>query len=126
MAEEYVDPRAYGTQLLDYLMDNTSPSEFRGAHDSIDKLISNADPKAEYAKLFDIEYGTNKMGFYRHLDQADSTVTILNAIINSLAPSMHSDDERLLAEAKRVQGNPNYEPSTIIDAARALAEKRNR
>ena len=54
MTEEYIDPRADGTQLLDYIMSGVSPSEFRGAHDTINKLIANADAEAEYAKLFEL------------------------------------------------------------------------
>ena len=122
MAEEYVDPRAFGTQILDYLTAGTSPSEFRGAHEDIDKIIANADAKTEYAKLFDIDYGTNKMAYYRHLNPSDSTVTILTGLINALAPSMMSDNERLLMDAIRTKDNP----TTVVQAARSLAELRNR
>ena len=122
MAEEYVDPRAFGTQILDYLTAGTSPSEFRGAHEDIDKIIANADPKSEYAKLFDIDYGTDKMAYFRHLNPSDSTVTILTGLINALAPSMKSDNERLLMDAIRTKDNP----TTVVQAARSLAELRNR
>ena len=121
MAEEYVDPRAFGTQILDYLTAGTSPSEFRGAHEDIDKIISNADANTEYAKLFELDYGTDKMAYYRHLNPADSTVSILTGLINSLAPSMYSDDERLLMNAKMTKDRP----STVVNAARGLAELRN-
>jgi len=122
MADEYVDPRPYGIQILDYLKDGSSPSEFRGAHEDIDKIIANADAKTEYAKLFDIDYGTNKMAYYRHLNPSDSTVTILTGLINALAPSMMSDNERLLMDAIRTKDNP----TTVVQAARSLAELRNR
>tara|TARA_R100000231_G_C5318531_1_gene162674 strand:+ start:352 stop:720 length:369 start_codon:yes stop_codon:yes gene_type:complete len=122
MAEEYVDPRAFGTQILDYLTAGTSPSEFRGAYETIDKLIANADAKTEYAKLFDIDYGTNKMAYFRHLDPSDSTVTILTGLVNSLAPSMDSDNKRMLMDAMRTKDNP----TTAVQAARTLAELRNR
>lgn len=122
MEEEYVDPRAYGTQLVDYLARGISRSEFKGAHDSINKIIANADAESEYAKLFEIDYGTNKMGYYRHLNPSDSTVTILSGIINSLAPTMQSDNERLLADAIRTKDRP----SSVVDAASGLAELRNR
>jgi len=121
MADEYIDPRAFGTQILDYLVDGTSPSEFRGAHETINKLIANADANTEYAKLFDIDYGTDKMAYYRHLNPSDSTVTILTGLINALAPSMNSDNERLLMNAKMTKDNP----SNIVNAARGLAELRN-
>tara|TARA_X000001388_G_scaffold68782_1_gene56806 strand:- start:2920 stop:3288 length:369 start_codon:yes stop_codon:yes gene_type:complete len=122
MEDEYIDPRGYGTQILDYLTAGTSPSEFRGAHETIDRLISNADANTEYAKLFDIDYGTDKMAYFRHLNPSDSTVTILTGLINALAPSMKSDNERLLMDAMRTKDNP----TTAVQAARTLAELRNR
>ena len=122
MADEYIDPRGYGTQILDYLTAGTSPSEFKGAYETIDKLIANADAKTEYAKLFDIDYGTDKMAYFRHLNPSDSTVTILTGLINALAPSMKSDNERLLMDAMRTKDNP----TTAVQAARTLAELRNR
>ena len=122
MAEEYIDPRGYGTQILDYLTAGTSPSEFRGAYETIDKLIANADAKTEYAKLFDIDYGTDKMAYFRHLNPSDSTVTILTGLVNSLAPSMDSDNKRMLMDAMRTKDNP----TTAVQAARTLAELRNR
>ena len=122
MADEYIDPRGYGTQILDYLTAGTSPSEFRGAYETIDKLIANADAKTEYAKLFDIDYGTDKMAYFRHLNPSDSTVTILTGLVNSLAPSMDSDNKRMLMDAMRTKDNP----TTAVQAARTLAELRNR
>ena len=122
MAEEYIDPRGYGTQILDYLTAGTSPSEFRGAYETIDKLIANADAKTEYAKLFDIDYGTDKMAYFRHLNPSDSTVSILTGLVNSLAPSMDSDNKRMLMDAMRTKDNP----TTAVQAARTLAELRNR
>ena len=122
MANEFVDDRGYLTQILDYLTAGTSPSEFRGAYETIDKLIANADAKTEYAKLFDIDYGTDKMAYFRHLNPSDSTVTILTGLVNSLAPSMDSDNKRMLMDAMRTKDNP----TTAVQAARTLAELRNR
>ena len=121
MEEEYIDPRAYGAQLVDYLARGISRSEFKDAHNTINKLIANADANTEYAKLFDIDYGTNKMGYYRHLNPSDSTVTILSGLVNSLAPSMDSDNKRMLMDAIRTKDRP----SSIVDAASGLAELRN-
>ena len=120
MAEEYKDPRAFTSQIFDYLISGTSPSEFRGAHGDINKIIAKADPKSEYAKLFDIESGTGRIGYYRHLDPSDSTVTILKGLMDRMLPSFHSDEERMLMDAKR-----HANPTTEIDAARALAALRN-
>ena len=62
------------------------------------------------------------MGYYRHLNPADSTVSILTGLVNTLAPSMSSDDERMLMDAQRTKDNP----TTVINAARGLAELRNK
>ena len=62
------------------------------------------------------------MAYFRHLNPSDSTVTILTGLINALAPSMMSDNERLLMDAMRTKDNP----TTVVQAARSLAELRNR
>ena len=76
--KEFVDERGYAKQLLDYLIAGVSPSEFKGAHEDIDKLIARADAKAEYAKLFDFNEGRYVNAVYRHL-APDSTVSLLHA-----------------------------------------------
>ena len=76
MAENFVDERDYGTQIFDYLFHGTSPSEYRGAHQDIDKLIANADANSILSQLFKMKVGRENIGVYRHL-APDSTVSIL-------------------------------------------------
>jgi hypothetical protein len=75
--EKYEDPRVFLKQILDYVVSGVSPSEFRGAHEDIDKLIAQANPKHELAKLFDLSIGRDIVGAYRHLDPADSSVNLV-------------------------------------------------
>ena len=46
MAEEYKDPRAFTSQIFDYLISGTSPSEFRGAHGDINKIVHSRTTKS--------------------------------------------------------------------------------
>ena len=76
--KEFVDERGYLKQLIDYLIGGVSPSEYKSAHEDIDKLIARADANAKYAKLFDFQEGRHVNAVYRHL-APDSTVSLRHA-----------------------------------------------
>ena len=72
----FVDERGYLAQIYDYLASGTSPSEFQGAHQDIDKLIASADAESELASLFKFSSGRDVVNVFRHLNPADSTVNL--------------------------------------------------
>ena len=122
MAEEYVDPRAFGTQILDYLTSGTSPSEYKGAHDDINKLIANADAESTLAKLYQMNVGRENIGVYRHLNPKDSTVNIIMGLADQYYRNENIPIEELLY--KDAMSNVD-DPISQVEAARMLAQKRN-
>ena len=48
---DFVDERSYLESFID-LLSGSSASKYQGAHETIDKLIANADADTELAKLF--------------------------------------------------------------------------
>ena len=121
MAENFVDERAYGTQIFDYLFHNTSPSEYRGAHQDIDKWIANADANSILSQLFQMNVGRENIGVYRHL-APDSTVSILMGLQDEYYRNEHIPISDLLYEnaLSRVDS-----PISQKEAARMLSQKRN-
>mgnify|MGYP003325212887 CR=1 FL=1 len=64
------------------LMAGVSFSEYKGAHQDIDKLIARADENAILAKLIDVDYGRNTGAVYRYLDPADSSVSLIQGMVD--------------------------------------------
>lgn len=64
------------------LMAGVSSSEYKGAHQDIDKLIARADENAILAKLIDVDYGRNTGAVYRYLDPADSSVSLIQGMVD--------------------------------------------
>jgi hypothetical protein len=122
MAGNFTDERGYVTQLLDYLMSGTSPSEYKGAQSDINKLIADADKKAELAKIFQMQVGRENIGVYRHLDPADSTVTLLMGLADQYYRNENIPIETLLRKDAMSRKDS---PMSMMDATRLLAQKRN-
>ena len=122
MAGDFVDERGYATQIFDYLTSGSSPSEFRGAYENIDKMISEADAKAELAKLFQMQAGRENIGVYRHLNPSDSTVTLLMGLADQYYRKPGVPMEELLRAS--AMGSKDS-PVSMTEAARMLAKKRN-
>ena len=122
MAGNFKDERGYPTQILDYLISGTSPSEYQGAHTTINKLIANADEKSELAKLYQMRVGRENIGVYRHLNPSDSTVTLLMGLADQYRRNENIPIEQLLRQSAMASKDS---PISMIDAARHLAQKRN-
>ena len=122
MSGNFTDERGYVTQLLDYLMSGTSPSEYKGAQSDINKLIADADKKAELAKIFQMQVGRENIGVYRHLDPADSTVTLLMGLADQYYRNENIPIETLLRKDAMSRKDS---PMSMMDATRLLAQKRN-
>ena len=122
MAGNFTNERGYVTQLLDYLMSGTSPSEYKGAQSDINKLIADADKKAELAKIFQMQVGRENIGVYRHLDPADSTVTLLMGLADQYYRNENIPIETLLRKDAMSRKDS---PMSMMDATRLLAQKRN-
>ena len=122
MANEFVDERGYGTQVLDYLTSGTSPSEYRGAHEDINKFIADADEKSILSQLFQMSVGRENIGVYRHLNPADSTVNIVMGLADQYYRNENIPIEELLY--KNAMSNIDN-PISQVEAARILAQKRN-
>tara|TARA_R100000808_G_scaffold22213_1_gene48192 strand:- start:996 stop:1352 length:357 start_codon:yes stop_codon:yes gene_type:complete len=69
-------------QWISDLISGVSFSEYKGAHQDIDKLIERADEDALLAKLFPVDDGRNTGAVYRHLNPNDSTVTLLQGMVD--------------------------------------------
>ena len=118
----FVDERGYVKQLLDYLISGSSPSEYQGAHTEINKMIANADAESELAKLYQMRVGRENIGVYRHLDKADSTVSLLMGLADQYRRNENIPIEQLLRQS--AMSNLD-DPISQVDAARMLAQKRN-
>jgi len=123
---EYADERGWGEKLIDYLLRDISPSKYESAHNDIDKLIANADEKAELAKLFEFTKGSNVIAGYRHLDPADSTVNLVYGLIDRYTRDpefMLSEDNLLYKDASRRAERGDF--LTKEEAAKYLVQARN-
>tara|TARA_R100000781_G_C3978299_1_gene92626 strand:+ start:108 stop:458 length:351 start_codon:yes stop_codon:yes gene_type:complete len=76
-----VGNRGWGQTIMDMLA-GVSESEYEGAHSDIDKIIARADKDAELAKLFDVVEGRNVGAVYRHLDPSDSSVSLIQGMVD--------------------------------------------
>jgi len=109
-------------QIITDLLSGVSSSEYEGAHSDIDKLIANADKDALLAKLFNVDDGRDTGSVYRHLNPKDSTVTLLQGMIDRHYgnPEM-SDESRIRRNALKNIENPISQDY----AASLLARLRN-
>ena len=69
-------------QWIGDLMSGVSSSEYKGAHQDIDKLIARADEDALLSKLFNVDDGRFTGAVYRYVDPSDSSVSILQGMID--------------------------------------------
>lgn len=119
---DFVDERSMLESMIDY-MSGISASKYQGAHESIDKIIANADANTELAKMFELEKGGYKMGYYRYLNPADSTVSIVSGLVDMIRQHpQYSEEEIMRMNAMDSLNNPVSQK----DAARALVEVRNK
>ena len=69
-------------QKLTDMLGGVSSSEYEGAHNDINKLIARADEDALLSKLFNVNEGRFTGSVYRHLNPSDSTVTLLQGMVD--------------------------------------------
>tara|TARA_R100000808_G_C2075823_1_gene101551 strand:- start:219 stop:659 length:441 start_codon:yes stop_codon:yes gene_type:complete len=81
------EEQGFLNNLVNYLIDSVSPSEHRGAHGEINKLIENADPNAKIARLARMSSGRNITDLFRVLNP-DSTIKV----VSSTADRYYDDD----------------------------------
>jgi hypothetical protein len=118
---DFVDERSYLESFID-LLSGSSASKYQGAHETINKIMANADAKTELAKMFELEKGGYKIGYYRHLNPADSTVSIVSGLVDMIRQHpQYSEEEIMRMNAMDSLNNP----VSHKDAARALVEVRN-
>ena len=119
--KEFVDERNMLESFID-MISGGSASKYQGAHQTIDKLIANAPAEAELAKLFELHGGGYKMGYYRHLNPADSTVSIVSGLVDMIRQHPQYSEEEIM----RINAMRDIEkPVSHKNAARALMEVRN-
>ena len=54
---DFVDERSYLESFID-LLSGSSASKYQGAHETINKIMANADAKTELAKMFELKKGS--------------------------------------------------------------------
>ena len=80
---------------------------YKGAHQDIDKLIKKADEDALLAKLFNVDDGRFTGAVYRHLDPADSSVSILQGMVDRYYGNYGmSKEERIRRNALKNKKEP--------------------
>jgi len=113
--------------LYNYGAYGVSPSELRGAHSAIDRLIENADPKAKIAEVATISMGEDIERLFRVLNP-DSTIKLISKLGHR-----YYDDDRYgsldnALRARAVQSmkeRPEYKGMDKNLAAFLLAAARN-
>ena len=127
--DEFSDERGWLVKALDYITGNLSSSEYKGAYHDLDKLIENADAKSEYSSLF--KFQDNVMGrptavnYFRHLDPADSSVSIVAGLSDILYNRGIDDfDESTLIDA--IGEHKKGTSTSKKEAARTLGFLRNK
>ena len=97
---DFVDKRSYLESFID-LLSGSSASKYQGAHETIDKIIANADAKTELAKMFELEKGGYKIGYYRqHPQYSEEEIMRMNAMDSLNNPVSHKDAARALVEVR--------------------------
>jgi hypothetical protein len=101
--------------IYNYGAYGVSPSELKGAHSEIDKLIENADPKAKIAEVATISMGRDLERLFRVLNP-DSTVKMISGLraraIKSMneRPEYKGMDKNLAAFLLAAARNNPYQP----------------
>ena len=109
-------------QTLTDMLGGVSKSEYQGAHNDIDKLIKRADKDAMLSKLFTVEEGRHTGGVYRYLNPKDSTVTLLQGMVDRYYGNYGiSTEDRIRRDALRHVESPTSQSY----AASLLARLRN-
>ena len=113
--------------FFNYMLDSVSPSEHRGAHGEINKLIENADPQAKIARLARMAEGRRITDLFRVLNP-DSTMKV----ISSTADRYYDDDRygsineaTYTKAAQSLQQNPESKGMDKNLASYLLAVARN-
>jgi len=113
--------------FFNYMLDSVSPSEHRGAHNEINKLIENADPQAKIARLARMVEGRRIRDLFRVLNP-DSTIKV----ISSTADRFYDDDRygsmneaTYTKAAQSLQQNPESKGMDKNLASYLLAVARN-
>jgi|TARA_A100001515_G_scaffold6072_1_gene5222 hypothetical protein len=113
--------------LYNYTAYGVSPSELKGAHSDIDKLIENADPKAKIAEVATISMNRDLERLFRVLNP-DSTVKMISVLGDRFLDDEQfgSLDAGLRARAIRsMNERPEYKGMDKNLAAFLLAAARN-
>ena len=121
------EEQGFLNNLINYMMDSVSPSEHRGAHGEINKLIENADPQAKIARLARMSEGRRVRDLFRVLNP-DSTMKV----ISSTADKYYDDDRygsineaTYTKAAQSLQQNPESKGMDKNLASYLLAVARN-
>ena len=113
--------------ILNYMSAGVSPSELRGAHEGIDRLIENADPNAKIARLSREQTGRHIFDLYRVLNP-DSTIRIEGAGVDRFHKLPGIDDTGVATYSlieQLLKNYPNRPGMDKQDAAFSLAAARN-